>query len=99
MAVAADFSKPIHLLLTDVVMPGCTGGVFADQFQEQHPEAKVLFISGYTDDAIVRHGLERSVVKLLKKPFTIGTLTAAVREVLDASTSGQLSVASDQHKQ
>jgi PAS domain S-box-containing protein len=83
MAVATKFDQPIHLLLTDVVMPGCTGGVFADQFREQHPEARVLYISGYTDDAIVRHGLERSEVKLLKKPFTINTLTAAVRDVLD----------------
>ena len=84
---AAEFGKPVHLLITDVVMPGCTGGVFADQFRERHPETRVLYISGYTDDAIVRHGLLRAEVKLLKKPFTISTLTVAVREVLDAPSA------------
>jgi PAS domain S-box-containing protein len=77
-------SQPIDLLITDVVMPGCTGGVFAGRFREQYPDSRVLFISGYTDDAIVRHGVERSEVKLLKKPFTIGTLTTTIRELLDA---------------
>jgi PAS domain S-box-containing protein len=83
-ALMARHAQPIHLLITDVVMPGCTGGVFASRFREHYPESRVLFISGYTDDAIVRHGVARSEVKLLKKPFTIGTLTTTIRELLDA---------------
>ena len=81
--VAANFGQPIHLLITDVVMPGCTGGVFADRFRAEHPQARILFISGYTDDALVRHGVERAEVTLLKKPFTIGTLTTTIRTLLD----------------
>ena len=81
--VASQFGRPIHLLITDVVMPGCTGGVFADRFRAEHPEARILFISGYTDDALVRHGVERAEVTLLKKPFTIGTLTTTIRTLLD----------------
>jgi PAS domain S-box-containing protein len=84
ISLMSRHSPPIDLLITDVVMPGCTGGVFAGRFRERYPESRVLFISGYTDDAIVRHGVERSEVTLLKKPFTIGTLTTTIRELLDA---------------
>ncbi|HKC08241.1 MAG TPA: response regulator, partial [Methylomirabilota bacterium] len=73
----------IHLLVTDVVMPGMSGGTLAQRIRETQPESRVLFMSGYTEDAIVRYGVVRSESALLAKPFTQATFVARVREVLD----------------
>ena len=74
----------IHLLLTDVVMPHLSGTVVAAQITARYPTLKVLFISGYTDSAIVHHGRLEEGVAFLHKPFTPTVLTRKVREVLDA---------------
>jgi CheY-like chemotaxis protein len=74
----------IHLLLTDVVMPGMGGKELAEAAAIHRPDMRVLFMSGYTDDTIVRHGLIEGSVLLLQKPFTPSTLAQKVREVLDA---------------
>jgi CheY-like chemotaxis protein len=74
----------IDLLLTDVIMEGMNGRKVADVFREVRPETKVLFMSGYTDDAIVRHGVLEASVQYLGKPFTAEQLAAKVREVLDS---------------
>ena len=74
----------IHLMLTDVVMPHLSGRELALQAAVLRPGMKVLFMSGYTDDAIVHHGVLEAGTPFIQKPFTPHTLAAKVREVLDA---------------
>jgi PAS domain S-box-containing protein len=83
--VAEAYLRPIHLLVTDVVMPGVGGRELAERLLALHPEARVLFTSGYTDDAVVRHGVLEEQVHFLHKPFTPADLAQKVREVLDSS--------------
>jgi PAS domain S-box-containing protein len=74
----------IHLLLSDVVMPQMSGPELAKRLAQARPEMKVLCMSGYTDDAAVRHGVIDAAFAYLQKPLTVETLTRKVREVLDA---------------
>jgi two-component system cell cycle sensor histidine kinase/response regulator CckA len=74
----------IHMVLTDVVMPGMSGRAVADQLRELRPDLGVLFMSGYTEEAIVNHGVLHEGMDFLEKPFTPDTLTRKVREVLVA---------------
>lgn len=73
----------IHLLLTDVVMPQVSGREVAENLTRIHPEIRVLYMSGYTDDAVVRYGILAEGTDFLQKPFTPSTLAHKVREVLD----------------
>ena len=80
---AGRHEGPIHLMLTDVVMPGMSGRELAERVQARRREVKILFMSGYTDDAIVHHGILEAGVNFLEKPFSTKVLLRRVRDVLD----------------
>jgi CheY-like chemotaxis protein len=82
--VAAQNIGAIHLLLTDVVMPGINGRVLAERLAPRHPAMKVLYMSGYTDSFIAGHGVLEEGIHLIHKPFAEEALMRKVREVLDA---------------
>ncbi|WP_020469611.1 hybrid sensor histidine kinase/response regulator [Zavarzinella formosa] len=81
--VAAGHAGPIHLLVTDVVMPGTGGRGLAERLAAIRPGLKVLYLSGYTDDAVVRHGILHEQVNFLQKPFSPALLARKVRDALD----------------
>jgi len=83
LRLAAEQAGPIDLVITDVVMPGMGGGTMVEWLAGVRPDLKVLYISGYMDDAVVRQGVTRAEVAFLQKPFTMAALTARVRELLD----------------
>jgi PAS domain S-box-containing protein len=82
---------PLDLLLTDVVMPDLSGPRIAAQLQERFPRLKVLFMSGYTDDAVVRHGLSQTAIALIQKPYTPLGLAQKVRQVLGPALPSDVS--------
>jgi len=89
LGVVERHDGPIDLLVTDVVMPGMSGRSVAQRLLELRPGLKVLYLSGYTDDAIVRHGMLEPGIAFLQKPFSADALARKVREVLDARPAGK----------
>lgn len=81
-----QYQGPIHLLLTDVIMPGMDGRRLARTLAPKRPEMKVLYMSGYPDEAIAHHGILEPGIALLQKPFTAEDLTRKVAKVLEADT-------------
>lgn len=92
-AFAARHDGPIHLLLTDVVMPGTSGVEIARAILDQRSETRVLYISGYSGDAVLHHGLPEIGINFLQKPFTPGALVERVRRVLESAASGSSALA------
>jgi hypothetical protein len=88
VALTEMFPDRIDLLVSDVVMPGISGGEVAKRLRERWPGLKVLFISGYSDDLIVRKATSAKDAGFLQKPFTSSILTAKVREILDTAPAG-----------
>jgi len=82
LAICRDHAGPIHLLLTDVVMPQMSGPAAAEKVAALRPGIGVLFMSGYTDDAIVHHGVLNQGIPFIQKPFSPVALRRKIREVL-----------------
>jgi len=82
-----EYAGEIDLLLSDVVMPRMSGRELRQRIAHLSPQTRVIFTSGYTDDAIVRHGIYQSECDFLQKPFTVHALLRKVREVLDRAPS------------
>ena len=89
MGMVLRFAGTLDLLLTDVVMSGASGPQLARQLTVMRPSLRVLFMSGYTDNAIVHHGVLQEGTDFLPKPFTADSLAFKVREVLDRSVSAE----------
>jgi len=83
LRLSGEHAGPLHLLLTDVVMPGIGGLELADAVQARHPEAEVLFVSGYSANAALRNRLANQTIDFLQKPFSPRTLAERVRSILD----------------
>ncbi|MEO8056359.1 MAG: ATP-binding protein [Acidobacteriota bacterium] len=83
ISAARAHGGPVHLLLTDVVMPGMNGRELAARVVVEHPETRVMFMSGYTDDVIARHGVLEAGTDFLEKPFAPSQVAARVRAALD----------------
>jgi CheY-like chemotaxis protein len=80
-----NLSGRVDLLVTDVVMPGMSGRALAERLSERALDTKVLYLSGYTDEAIHRHGVLEPGVAFLQKPFRLADLARRVREILDSN--------------
>jgi len=87
LTIARAHTGTIHLLLSDVVMPGMSGGELAHRLTGFRKDIKVLFMSGYPDDAIVRHGVLGPDAAFIQKPFTLDALARKVRDVIDMEPS------------
>jgi two-component system, cell cycle sensor histidine kinase and response regulator CckA len=95
LRLARGHIGPIHLLLTDVIMPEMSGRTLADEISRIHPETRILYMSGYTANAIVHHGVLDEGINLLSKPFSRAALTKKVSEVLNKT---DLPVAAKPHE-
>jgi CheY-like chemotaxis protein len=92
LLICEQHEGPIHLLLTDVVMPRTSGKELAEQLVRLHPETRVLYMSGYTDHAIVHHGILDGDIAFIGKPFTPDALVLKVVEVLHQNLSSSQSL-------
>ncbi len=83
MALLDRYEGPVHILLTDVVMPGMNGRQLFEKATPVHPDLKVLYMSGYTDNVLADRGVEETAGHFIQKPFSVNALAAKVRAILD----------------
>jgi two-component system cell cycle sensor histidine kinase/response regulator CckA len=83
LRVSREYCGPIHLLISDVVMPKMSGPVLAEQLIAERPQMKTLFVSGYAESTVLQHGKVDVTARFLQKPFGLKALAQKVREVLD----------------
>jgi DNA-binding response OmpR family regulator len=81
-----DLQQPVDLLLTDVIMEGMSGGELAGIFSDRYPETPVLFVSGYPEDELTRHGVQQASMEFLAKPYSPGELLARISQILQSYT-------------
>ena len=82
--MAQQYEYPIHLLITDLVMPRMSGRQLADYLVHSRPNLRFLFMSGYTDEAVMRHGVAQAEMAFVQKPFDPLDLAKKARQVLNA---------------
>jgi CheY-like chemotaxis protein len=87
---AAHFDGNIHLLLTDIVMPGCSGTELAHKLGTRLPNIKVLYMSGYTEDKLLRRHLQGNQASILRKPFTKEQLASAVQKAIEGPSFAEV---------
>ncbi len=97
LEIAAAHEGAIDLLVTDVVMPRLSGREVATRLSAERPDLKVLYISGYTDDSIFRHGVLEGGVAFLQKPFNLKALAQKIREVFDSRPAAPVAGGSSEH--
>jgi DNA-binding response OmpR family regulator len=90
LSLLPGLPQAVDLLLTDVVMPHMSGRELAERTRRIHGNLRVLYMSGYTDDAIVRHGVLAAGIDLLPKPFAVTQLLARVRQLLDRPSQAEV---------
>ena len=83
MEICKDHNGTVHLLLTDVVMPQMSGPQLSEEVMKMWPDISILYMSGYTDNVIMHHGVLKKGVPFLQKPFSPDALVLKVREILD----------------
>jgi DNA-binding NtrC family response regulator len=89
LELAQSYSEPIHLLVTDVIMPKVGGSAVATHMAGSRPGIRILYMSGFTEDAVVRNGILNDSVAFIQKPFSPSQLLSLVRKLLDAPAVGQ----------
>ncbi len=84
LTIASQFEQPIDLMITDLVMPKMSGRELSQSLGSIRPQMRTIFMSGYTDDAVMRHGVQEDGVAFLQKPFSLAVLARKVLEMLDS---------------
>ncbi len=92
LQIAENHDGPIHLLITDVIMPKMGGRLLMQQLKTSHPETKILFISGYNDDILIREGIQCHDAHFLQKPFAPTVLYSKIRQILDVSGVSEVGI-------
>jgi len=87
LRVSRQYCGPIHLTISDVVMPKMSGPALAEQLLAERPRMQILFVSGYAENTILRHGKIDVTARFLQKPFGLRDLARKIREVLEANAA------------
>lgn len=87
LELAASYSRDIHVLITDVVMPRTNCDRFVEELKSRRPDLKVIFISGYSEDMLNRYGVKNSRPNFMQKPFSAGMLVEKIRELVNNERS------------